>query len=259
MTPEEWEGSRDPRRMLEFLRDTGRVRDRQLRLFAAACCRRVWPLLRDPRSRRAVEAAEAFAHGLTARGALGLIRGAAWEAFVELFHAPSAWAAVWAGAAYAACEAASGFIRPGGSTAILWEPGRGWGDAAGVAYHAAEAIASEAAGPAAGVEPNAAVESAKAAARSSEWRGQAELLGCVFGSPFVPVPTLDPAALAWNGSAALRLAEAIYASRRFEDLPVLADLLEEASLTDAALLGHLRGPGPHALGCFALDAVLGKS
>ena len=37
-----------------------------------------------------------------------------------------------------------------------------------------------------------------------------------------------------------------------------ADLLEEAGATDAALLAHLRGPGPHALGCHALDAVLGK-
>jgi hypothetical protein len=54
-------------------------------------------------------------------------------------------------------------------------------------------------------------------------------------------------------------AESVSAARRFEDLPVLADLLEEAGLTDAALLGHLRGPGPHALGCWALDAVLGKS
>jgi hypothetical protein len=39
----------------------------------------------------------------------------------------------------------------------------------------------------------------------------------------------------------------------------LADALEEAGCTDANLLGHLRGPGPHALGCHALDAVLGKS
>ena len=60
------------------------------------------------------------------------------------------------------------------------------------------------------------------------------------------------------GGVVLR-AESVSAARRFEDLPVLADLLEEAGLTDAALLGHLRGPGPHALGCWALDAVLGKS
>src|SRR5262249_44357979 len=41
-------------------------------------------------------------------------------------------------------------------------------------------------------------------------------------------------------------------------LAVLADALEDAGCTDAGLLGHLRGPGPHALGCWALDAVLGR-
>jgi hypothetical protein len=64
--------------------------------------------------------------------------------------------------------------------------------------------------------------------------------------------------LTWNGGAARRLAEAIYEGRRFEDLPVLADLLEEAGVTDAALLGHLRGPGPHTRGCHVLDAPLGR-
>jgi hypothetical protein len=56
-----------------------------------------------------------------------------------------------------------------------------------------------------------------------------------------------------------KLAEAIYQERRFEDLPILADLLEEAGPTDAALLGHLRGPGPHVPGCFALDLLAGRS
>jgi hypothetical protein len=65
--------------------------------------------------------------------------------------------------------------------------------------------------------------------------------------------------LAWNGGVACRLADGIYEGRRFEDLPVLADLLEEAGLTDAAILGHLRGPGPHVLGCWAVDAVLGRT
>ena len=42
-------------------------------------------------------------------------------------------------------------------------------------------------------------------------------------------------------------------------LAVLADALEEAGCTDADLLGHLRGPGPHARGCWAVDLLLGKS
>jgi hypothetical protein len=36
-------------------------------------------------------------------------------------------------------------------------------------------------------------------------------------------------------------------------------LVERAGCTDAALLGHLRGPGPHVRGCWAVDLVLGKS
>ena len=42
-------------------------------------------------------------------------------------------------------------------------------------------------------------------------------------------------------------------------LAVLADAVEEAGGTDAALLGHLRGAGPHVRGCWAVDALLGKS
>jgi hypothetical protein len=96
------------------------------------------------------------------------------------------------------------------------------------------------------------------AAEAGEVVAQVGLIREVFGNPFRPV-TINAVWLAWHDGAARHLAEAIYAERRFGDLPVLADLLEEAGLTDAALLGHLRGPGPHALGCHALDAVLGKS
>jgi hypothetical protein len=45
----------------------------------------------------------------------------------------------------------------------------------------------------------------------------------------------------------------------FDRLPVLADALEEAGCTNADILDHLRGPGPHARGCWAVDLLLGKS
>jgi hypothetical protein len=41
-------------------------------------------------------------------------------------------------------------------------------------------------------------------------------------------------------------------------LAVLADTLEDAGCTHAELLGHLRGPGPHVRGCWAVDLVMGK-
>jgi hypothetical protein len=101
-------------------------------------------------------------------------------------------------------------------------------------------------------------EAASAAGQGDEPAAQAALLRCVVGSSSHPPQSRAPTVLAWHCGAARRLAKSIYAAHRFEDLPVLADLLEDAGLTDAALLAHLRGPGPHCLGCWALDAVLDR-
>jgi hypothetical protein len=65
--------------------------------------------------------------------------------------------------------------------------------------------------------------------------------------------------LAWNNQLLPRLAGAIYEERRFENLPVLADALEEAGCTNGRILDHCRGPGPHVRGCWLLDLILGRS
>jgi hypothetical protein len=55
------------------------------------------------------------------------------------------------------------------------------------------------------------------------------------------------------------MAQAIQAEGRFEDLPILADALEEAGCTDPRVLDHCRSPGSHARGCWLVDLILGAS
>jgi hypothetical protein len=94
MTEAEWLACTEPTPMLEFLGD--RASSRKLRLFAVACCRRIWHLLTDEASRRAVEVAERYADGQVTEEQLeeaGKRAGwaAAWAA-----HGDAAEAAAWA-------------------------------------------------------------------------------------------------------------------------------------------------------------------
>ena len=42
-------------------------------------------------------------------------------------------------------------------------------------------------------------------------------------------------------------------------MPILADALQDAGYDNEDILGHCRGPGPHARGCWVVDLVLGKA
>jgi hypothetical protein len=217
MTEAEWLAGTEPEKMLAFLRVIrAQASERKLRLFACACCRRIWRLLSDDRSRKAVMTAERFADGLATRQQLRAARAYAADAYAFAQGGP-----YYAPAAHAACARAA----------------------------AARAI-------------DEVVEAARCAAthpatRNTEETAQAALLRDLFGNPFGHV-TLNPAWLSWNSGTVARLAQAIYDERRFADLPILADALEEAGCDSADVLAHCRSGGEHVRGCWVVDLLLGR-
>jgi hypothetical protein len=109
---------------------------------------------------------------------------------------------------------------------------------------------------------SAALEVAGWEAGPDEPGHQCGLIRDVFGNPFRRV-TVAPA---WRSADVGRLAEAAYAERSLpagtldgQRLAVLADALEEAGCDRAEMLTHLRGPGPHVRGCWAVDLLRGKA
>jgi hypothetical protein len=213
----------------------GKTSDRKLRLFAAAC-RRIWPLLADARSRRGVEIAEHFVDGLASEAERNL-------AFEE------------ADTAAAAARRMRPERVPGGGVVF--------------AYPAVDPPWCAAAAAAAVINYNPfrrpfdAFEFAAAA--GVEFADQAAILRDVIGNHTRSPILLSPTAVLRDDTAQVIAAE-VYKDRRlpagmldFGHLAVLADALEDAGGTDAELLGHLRGPGPHVRGCWALDLVLSKS
>jgi hypothetical protein len=94
------------------------------------------------------------------------------------------------------------------------------------------------------------------AATEDERRAQSDLLRDLIGNPFRPA-SVGPY-LAWNEGLVVKLAQGIHAEQAFDRLPILADALEESGCTDRAILGHCRGPGPHARGCWLVDLCRGK-
>ena len=85
---------------------------------------------------------------------------------------------------------------------------------------------------------------------------RSNLLREIFGNPFRR-PVLDPTWLAWESGQIPKLAREIYDSRRFADMRVLGDALQDAGCRDDDVLSHCRSASPHVRGCWLLDALLG--
>jgi hypothetical protein len=253
MTEQEWLQTTDPKPMLEFLQ--GKVSDRKLRLFGAACCRHIWHLLPDERSGRAVEIAELYADGLgteaeaqgvwdTAAAAAcegqGIPAEVGWRAATAVYfllpqpeelRLESVWEYV------AIAMEGEQFVKEGATPEIL-------------DYWFVQSIENGGMMGWTAINPNAILT---------------PFLRDIFGPlPFRPV-TISSAILSWNDAVVVRLAQAAYDERHLPSgtldnsrLAVLADALEEAGCASEEILDHLRSPGPHVRGCWVVDLILGK-
>jgi hypothetical protein len=92
------------------------------------------------------------------------------------------------------------------------------------------------------------------------------LLRDIIGNPFRP-PLVARSVLAWQDELIGRLAEATHDDRLLPSghldsarIGILCDALEDAGCPpDNEALIHLRHPGPHVRGCFAVDLLAGRS
>lgn len=246
MTEADWLASTNPEPMLEFIRRQATAR--KVRLFAVACCRRIWSSLEHDEFRDAVRKAELFADGLTDRAELLQAHEKACAIFSRLHGRDNG-----PGAALTA----SGFPSPPKSIFQRvadalddpwWEDEFDKGDplapALVTARHAARVVA----------DLQGQRNVLDSPATTAEHREQTALVHCLFGNPFRPRPLSG----AWLTSEVRALAEGIYAERAFDRMPFLADALEASGCTKADLIQHCRSGREHARGCWVVDLLLGK-
>jgi hypothetical protein len=256
-----------------------KIPPQKIRLWACACCRRVWDFLNDPRSRQGVDMAEQAADGCADEAALLMASAAAVETECDAFRAREALARrtalAWRGLGKVersrrAQEQAILLARAEASAAVchllrLRDGVRGLCRIADtVARRARQAIVRAAHERRA---EELALQEKWFAVRALAWRDEPEvnsrengvqvaLLRDVAGTPPLALVAFDPTR---RSADVVGLATAVVECRHFAALPVLADALEQAGCREAAILAHLRSDGPHTTGCWAVDAVLGRS
>jgi hypothetical protein len=236
VTEAEWLAATVPEAMLIHLTSARIASERRLRLFAAACCRRIWDLLLDVQLQPIVEMAELLADGRVTLHRL-----------LKAKQATDRSSKV--GVALGLARHAVGLAIGPNCSSRVW-----------VAGACRDAVAARTAAECRtrGMRPQARQATTKKAT-IDEQQYQVELIRDVYGDPFRPALHLGAGILACNEGRVRNIATVIYETHTFNRLPQLADALEDAGCTDADLLSHLRSPGPHVRGCWAVDLVLGKS
>ena len=81
---------------------------------------------------------------------------------------------------------------------------------------------------------------------------QVEILKDII-NPYLPI--LNTNILTYNNAIIPKLAKSIYNSQNYQDLPILADILEDANEYNPLILSHLRSEKPHYKGCWVIDLL----
>ena len=246
MTEAEWLACSDPQSMLEFLRR--KASDRKVRLFAVACCRRVWSSLEHEEFRDAVRKAESFADGLADRAEMREAHEKARAIFTKLHGKDDGPGAALAASGFSSFPKSFLHRVADALDDPWWEDEFDKGDPLAPAL----VTARRAARAAADLEGQKCVSHAPATI--TEHREQAALVRCLFGNPF----RLRPVWAAQLTREVRALANDIYEERAFDRTPLLADALEVSGCMDADLIEHCRSGREHARGCWVVDLLLGQ-
>ena len=255
-TEDQWLASADPTEMLTVIYP--KSTERQMRLFTAACCRRVWKWM-PAVSREAVEWMEPAADNL---GDFLKFRAGFPPAAVNVeypaINTVSEWysarsvvglAGLWSlddlvlavTASTAAAMALEG---------LRWANDPTWEQLLRTAWinsgRPSEAWRRDSLEPTGLIGP---VELSQFPGWATERREQAALLRHIVGNPFrpYPVPAFWP-------STVVELAQAVYDGHG--DHRVLSDAVEEVGHQELA--EHFRGEEWHPKGCWGLDLILGR-
>jgi len=235
MNESEWLTATVPAQMLDYLENN--VNARKWRLFGCAMLRQVWHHLIDERSQRAVEMAERFAEGQASREEMVQAREAALHVVEGIDLRTTVCDAGWSASRAAVYVSDPRPVTAARISSMLtivsaapWTPKTG-----------GESLFEERGEP--------------------ERKAIAMLAGCdlvreIFGNPFRPV-AIQPAWLRWNQGTVAGMAGIIAVERRYREMPILADALEEAGCAVDSILSHCRQGRNHVLGCWVLDALLG--
>lgn len=234
MTDQEWLACTDVEAMLRFA--SGKAKEQGLRRFALAWCRRVAPDYFGSQPPRLNDVTAMFAE-------LGAeFHPDMWFAFsvVERFAAGQATSDELG----RACRLANDWAR----VAASWDLGM---------YYAAASVAN-AAGNEPFIPPAAPYLQADwtADAIARDRSEQADLLREHVAPPSLWNWRLCSDWLTWNDGTVPRLAQTIHDDGRFDLLPILADALEEAGCTDAAVLEACRKADSHECGSWVVNLIL---